>query len=184
MTHKQPIVTTKSGRHLSTTPVGLTAIIVDSQERVLMLSNPKSNGRWEPVNGALDPEETILEGLLREIHEEAGPEIQVRPMGAVHSYMFRWDENVPYVISLSYLFEYLGGNVLPGDDMTGSQVAWFRLDELESDVVNILVPREPKMHWIYRRAVELYQFLKDKPDTTLQPDISTILPEKYPKIYD
>lgn len=184
MTEKQPIVTTTTGRRLPTLPAGLMAFIVDSQDRILMLSNPKSNGRWEPINGALDPNETFLEGLMREIREEAGLEIRVRPLGVIHTYTFRWDENVPYVTSLAYLFEYLGGNVIPGDDMTDSQVAWFSLDELNSDQVEILVPREVQMHWIYQHAIDLYHFLKDKPENVLQPDITRDLPRKYPKTYN
>jgi 8-oxo-dGTP pyrophosphatase MutT (NUDIX family) len=51
------------------------------------------------INGGLDAEETILDGMLREVREEAGTEIRVRPLGAIHAYTFRFDDHVQFVSS-------------------------------------------------------------------------------------
>jgi 8-oxo-dGTP pyrophosphatase MutT (NUDIX family) len=37
---------------------------------LLLLESPRRPGWWEPVNGAVDDGETLLEAALREVHEE------------------------------------------------------------------------------------------------------------------
>lgn len=96
------------------------AFIVNEAEEILLLAHPERKGAWEVVNGLLESGETILAGALREIREEAGPGLRVRPLGTVHAYTFHYDENVPYMVGLCYLMAYGGGNVEPGDDMYGS----------------------------------------------------------------
>jgi 8-oxo-dGTP pyrophosphatase MutT (NUDIX family) len=162
-----PIITGKSGRQFAAHAAGLIALIIDQQERFLMLSSPKHAGKWEPVNGAYDANETILEGLKREIREEAGTEIQVRPISAVHSYNFRYDEIVPKMVSIVFLFEYLGGEVIPGDDMADSQIKWMSLEEINSGDYEIIAPSQ--QNWVYERAVKFYHLLKDEMPVELQP---------------
>lgn len=168
MTTNQPIITTQRGRQMACTPAANVAFIVDEQERILMLSNPKTNG-WEPVNGALDAGETLMESLLREIREEAGDQIRARPLGLVHAFNFAYDPTVPYVISLCWVLKYEGGEVIPGDDMRGSDVHWFTVEELESGDYDIVVPRD--VPWIFRRVVDLYHLYKNGPTVELQPEI-------------
>src|SRR5215510_14552152 len=107
------VITAKSGRKFAGHAAGLIAFIINPEERFLMLSQPKRAGKWEPVNGAYDADETVLEGMLREIGEEAGKSVKVRPLTTVHSYNFRYDDNVPKMLSVIFLFEYLGGEVAP-----------------------------------------------------------------------
>src|SRR5262245_48640590 len=94
MPNQQPRITTVNGRRqFSCSAVALQAIIVNSDEQVLLLSSPTRNrgGAWQVVSGALEAEETILAGTLREVREEVGPAIQVRPLGPVHVCTFRYD---------------------------------------------------------------------------------------------
>ena len=58
----------------------------------------------------------MLAGVLREVREEAGPHLQVRPLGVVHAQTFHFDHHVPYMIGLYYLLAYAGGAVQSGDD--------------------------------------------------------------------
>jgi len=167
-----PIIVGKKGRVFETHAAGLNAVIIDSQERSLTLSSPQRDGYREPVNGGYDGGETILTGLMREIHEEAGEQIVVRPITAVHSYNFRYDETIPHMISLIFLFEYLGGEVIPGDDMTGSEIKWMSLDEIQSGEYEIIVPN--CQAWVYERAVKFYRLLKNEAPIELQPDLSNI----------
>lgn len=157
-----------SGRVFNASAVGLVAFIVREDERILMLAHPQRPTRWEPPNGAFDGGETILDGLLREIREEAGEHIQVRPLGALHSYTFRYDDSIPHMVSIVYLFAYEGGEVIPGDDMAGSQVLWMSADEALSGLYNIIVPSEQP--WLFQRAVDVYHLLKDAPPVNQQPD--------------
>ncbi len=169
MTLKQPLITTAAGdRRFACSAAALLAFIVDEQERILMLAHPKREGAWEVINGALDAGESALDGALREIREEAGPHVRVRPLGAVHIGSFHYDENVHFMLSLSLLFAYEGGEVLPGDDMRGSRYRWWRLEELMAEEVNILTP--PDQKWVFARAVELYRLWKDQ-RVELQPEL-------------
>jgi 8-oxo-dGTP pyrophosphatase MutT (NUDIX family) len=163
----QPIITAKSGRKFAGHAAGLVAFIINQEERFLMLSQPKRVGKWEPVNGAYDADETIVEGMFREIGEEAGKAVRVRPLTTVHTYNFRYDDDVPKMLSVIFLFEYLGGEVAP-DDMAGSEVIWMSLEDIHSGNYNIIVPSQQL--WVYDRAVHFYRLLKDAPEVNLQPN--------------
>lgn len=69
----QPTITSASGRRtFACCPVAVLGFIVNAEEQILVLKHPQRSG-WEVINGALDAGETVGEGLLREIREEAGP---------------------------------------------------------------------------------------------------------------
>jgi ADP-ribose pyrophosphatase YjhB (NUDIX family) len=177
MPNYQPSIPNASGRRtFACSAAGVLAFIVDAQERLLLLAHPRRKGEWEVVNGALDAEETILEGVLREIREEAGPAVRVRPLGTVHAYTFRYDEAVQYMISIAYLLAYEGGPIEPGDDMRGSQYRWWRLDELVDEQVKLIVPRDQK--WMAARAIDLYRLWKNQ-SVDLQPIMDPSARTKY-----
>ena len=157
----QPHVTSASGRQFACLPVALTTIIVDSEERFLLLASPtrRPDGAWQLVSGAMEAGETVLEGVLRETREEAGSDLRVRPLGTVHVHTFYYDENVPFMIGIYYLLAYEGGPVQPGDDMVDSQFRWWRLEELVQEKVKLFVP--PQL-WVLQRAIELYRLWKDQ----------------------
>lgn len=163
-----PVITAASGRQFAASAVGLVAFIINEQEQILMLSSPKRPGKWEPPNGAYDGNETLLDGLLREIREEAGEQIRVRPLCALHTYTFRYDDIVQYMVSIAYLFVHEGGDVVPGDDMAGSQYRWLSSSDVDSGAYDIIVPRSQP--WMFHRAVQLYRLLKDAPLVEQQPD--------------
>ena len=170
MPNQQPIIMDVAGRRLfACTAAAVLVFIVNAEEKLLLLSHPQRKGEWEIVNGALDAEETILEGALRETSEEAGRQLQVLPLGTVHDYTIHYDDNVQYMISGVYLMAYQGGTVQPGNDMRGSQFRWWSLEELSEDSVKIIAPRDQK--WLFGRAVELYRLWKDQEvDLQLQRD--------------
>ena len=173
---KQPTVTSLGGRTFACSPAAVLAYLVDEQERFLLLRHPQRNG-WEVINGALEAGETVLEGALREVAEEAGPDIRARPLGAFHVQSFHYDANVRFMLSLNYLLAYEGGDVEPGDDMGGSDVAWFTVEELLDESLDILVP--PRMRWVFPRARDLYRLWRREDQIILQPE----LPDKAVKKY-
>jgi hypothetical protein len=66
------------------------------------------------------------------------------------------------MVGIYYLLRYQGGAVLPGDDMIGSEFHWWRLDELETAVVNQTATLHISTHlWMMRRAVQLNRLLTD-----------------------
>ena len=159
----QPFITNiKETRRFACSAVALQAIVVSADETTLLLSSPTRNpdGAWQVVSGAMEAGETVLEGTLREVREELGNDVSVRPLGTVHAQTFHYDENVQYMIAIYYLLAYEGGEIQPGDDMLGSQYRWWKVDELSHENVNIVVP--PGQKWILKRAVELYRLWKEQ----------------------
>lgn len=175
--NQQPIVTDTRGRQFASSVAGVLALIVDSDERFLLLSHPQRPGRWEVVNGALDAGETLLAAVLREVGEEAGEAVRVRPLGVVHAYTFRYDDAVQHLISIAFLLAYEGGEVTGGDDMRGSEIGWFSIEQIERGDVNIIVPQGQS--WVFRRARDLYRLLKDQPSVELQPHFDETTRNKY-----
>lgn len=68
--------------------VSVAAVIVDDTERVLVIRR-RDNGKWEPPGGILEAHETILDGLLREVHEETGLLVEPERLTGVYKNMTR-----------------------------------------------------------------------------------------------
>ncbi len=172
-----PTLTAVSGRVFATYPAAVVVLIINAQEELLLLSNPKRPGWWEPVNGAVDAGETILAAALREVGEEAGIDIRVRPLGVVHVSTFTYDPQLTHVISITYLMAHEGGDAIPGDDMQGSQVRWSPLADLRSGTLNLI----PPLHqlWLIERAFDLYHLWHDQPELPLQQPLPQTHKNKY-----
>jgi ADP-ribose pyrophosphatase YjhB (NUDIX family) len=169
MPNQQPVITDASGRRqFACSAVIIQSIIVNQDQKFLLLSSPTRNhdGAWQVITGALEAEETILAGVLRETREEVGANLRVRPLGTVHTGTYKYDDNLRYTIVIYYLLAYEGGEVFPGDDMQGSQFGWWSMEEVENEAIKLHNP-SPKQKWILRRAVELYFLWKDQ-NVTLQ----------------
>lgn len=125
---------------------------------------------WQVISGSLEAAETVLEGVLREVSEEAGPQLRVRPLGVVHAHSFHFDAQVRYMIGIHYLLAYEGGEVQPGDDMHDAQYRWWTLEDLLAADIRF----HPSTHlWILQRAVALYRCWQGQPAVPLQPDLDT-----------
>jgi ADP-ribose pyrophosphatase YjhB (NUDIX family) len=154
----QPSLVAANGRRFAGFAAAVLVFIIDtSSRRLLLLSSPAKRGRpgWEIVNGGLEAGETLLEGVLREVAEEAGPEVRLRVLGAVHASTWRYDDLVPHRISTFFVASYLGGDVVPGDDMAGSTVRWVTQAEVAAMVADgeAMVPEEV---WVFDRAFECF----------------------------
>jgi len=171
MSTPQPFLTNAQGtRRFACSAVAVQAIILKEDERLLLLSSPTRNrpGEWQIISGGLEAAETVLDGVLREVSEEAGPQMQVRPLGVVHAQTFHYDDHVPYMIGIYYLLAYEGGEVQPGDDMRDAHYRWWSLEELTAANIQF----HPSTHlWMLQRAVALYRCWKDPPAVPLQPDL-------------
>ena len=167
MPNQQPVITDVTGtRQFACSPAAVLAFIVNERDELLLLSHPHRPGAWEVVNGALEREETLLDGVLREVREEVGPDIRVRPLGVLHAYTFAYDDHARYMLSLCYLLAYEGGRIVPGDDMAGSQVRWWSLAQVAEESLRLLVPRDQP--WLLTRAVELHRLWRTS-SVELQP---------------
>lgn len=159
MPNQQPIIQSENGeREFVCSPAAVIVFVVNEQEEILFGFHNRRQ-RWEVVSGALEAEETVLDGALRELHEEMGPAIQVRPLGVIHANSFRYDNNAQYMIGISYLMAYEGGEVFPDDDMRDGGFRWIGLDDLLSERFTVAIPREK---WLLTRAIEAYRLWKDQ----------------------
>ncbi len=164
----QPFITSTKGRQFAASAVALQAIIIDQDECFLLLNSPTRQQGWQVVSGGLDENETILDGVLREVGEEVGEQARVRPLGVVHSQTFHYDDDVQHMIGIYYLLAYIDGDIQPGDDMIGSDFRWWSLENI--------IAENPDLHpsaipWMLQRARQLYRLWKDEPERPLQPNL-------------
>jgi hypothetical protein len=90
-------------------------------------------------------------------------DIQVRPLTVLHSQSFHYDDNVRFMVGINYLLRYESGEIVPGDDMTGSDFCWWGLDELGTALASQTITLHKSTHlWQLRRAVQLYRLLRDE----------------------
>ena len=66
--------------------VSVAAAIVDEVGRFLAVRR-RDNGRWEPPGGVLELDETIQVGLVREVREETGLEVEPQALTGVYKNM-------------------------------------------------------------------------------------------------
>ena len=59
------MIAATGGRMFGTHPAAVVVPIVNQGEEMLLLESPRRPGWWEPVNGAVENEETLLEAALR-----------------------------------------------------------------------------------------------------------------------
>lgn len=134
MPYNQPVMigAPPRSRPFAAFPAAIQAVIINEYEELLLLASPTREPvrAWQVISGGLEAGETILDGALREVREEAGQGVRVRPLGIVHARTFQYDAYIPFMLSIYYLMAYEGGEIVPGDDMTGSAWRWWRVDEL------------------------------------------------------
>lgn len=95
--------------------VSVTGIVVDKEGRVL-ITQRRDNGRWEPPGGVLELEETIEEGLRREVLEETGVEVEPIRLTGIYKNMTLG------VVALVFRARMVGGEPGPTDETI--QVEW------------------------------------------------------------
>jgi 8-oxo-dGTP pyrophosphatase MutT (NUDIX family) len=147
-------------REFACFPAAIMAFIVDADDRILLLSHPAQAGDWQVVCGAIEEGESPIAAVLREVAEEAGPDVSIRPVGPVHTWLHRFDAAVPAMLSIAYVATYLGGEIRPGSDMAGSAVQWASVAEIEQGEVRIAEPPSQPL-WLFRRAAALHALLED-----------------------
>jgi 8-oxo-dGTP pyrophosphatase MutT (NUDIX family) len=84
-------------------PAAIMAFILDADDRILLLSGRSRLGDWQVVCGAIEEGESPLEAVLREVAEEAGPDVLIRPVGPVHTWLHRFDSAVQAMLSIAYV---------------------------------------------------------------------------------
>lgn len=113
--------------------IGLGAIIVDDQRRVLLIRRGSEplQGQWSLPGGAMELGETLLEGIKREVREETGLEVAVLGLAGVYDRIIAdADGKTQYqYVLVDYLCRACGGLLLAGGD--AGEVRWVEEKELD-----------------------------------------------------
>jgi ADP-ribose pyrophosphatase YjhB (NUDIX family) len=108
--------------HLARHSVSVAGVIIDDQGRAL-LTQRRDNGRWEAPGGILEPDEDITTGLLREIREETGLEVEPVALTGVYKNMTRG------IVALVFRCKMIGGELIETDETRA--FLWVTADEVE-----------------------------------------------------
>ena len=86
--------------------VSVAAAIVDESGQLLAVRR-RDNGHWEPPGGILELDETIQAGLVREVREETGLEVEPQALSGVYKNMRRG------IVALVFRCRIIGGEPRP-----------------------------------------------------------------------
>ena len=101
--------------------VSVAAAIIRDDGRVLAIRR-RDNGRWEPPGGVLELDETIEEGLKREVREETGLGVEIDRLTGVYKNMAR------SIVALVFRCHVVNGT--PHSSAEVSEAAWLSTDEV------------------------------------------------------
>ena len=103
--------------------VSVAAAIVDESGQLLAVRR-RDNGHWEPPGGILELHETIQAGLVREVREETGLEVEPQALSGVYKNMRRG------IVALVFRCRIIGGELRPTRE--AEQVSWLSSDEISN----------------------------------------------------
>jgi len=105
--------------------VSVAGVVIDEDGRALIIQR-RDNAHWEPPGGVLERNETITDGLLREVREETGLTVEPVALTGIYKNMSRG------IIALVFRCRVAGGNLMENTEVTGFR--WVQ----ESDVGAIM----------------------------------------------
>ena len=101
--------------------VSVAAALVDDDGRFLVIRRA-DNGRWEPPGGVLELDESIEDGLVREVAEETGLTVEPIALTGVYKNMRRG------IVALVFRCHIVSG--MPRPTREADQVAWLTPNQL------------------------------------------------------
>ena len=105
--------------------VSVAGVVIDEDGRALVIRR-RDNAHWEPPGGILERDETITEGLVREVQEETGLIVEPIALTGVYKNLSRG------IVALVFRCHALSGTLTENAEVTGFR--WVR----ESDVNAIM----------------------------------------------
>lgn len=109
------------------------ALVLDGLGRVLLARRafePEA-GKWDVPGGFLEEGEEPLDGLRRELREEAGLEIKPLGLHGIFADRYGGAEDATATLNLYWTARIVSGDPEPADDV--AELVWFPLDELPPD---------------------------------------------------
>jgi len=103
--------------------VSVAGVVIDAEGRALVIQR-RDNAHWEPPGGILERDETITDGLLREVREETGLIVEPIALTGVYKNMSRG------IIALVFRCRPVGGTLTENREVTGFR--WVRESEVSA----------------------------------------------------
>lgn len=110
--------------------VGIAAVVFKNN-KLLLLKRAQDpwKGYWNLPAGFLEYEESLIDGVIREVFEEAGLNVDVTGLRHVVKY---WDDPRGHGIVLFYDCKILDGEYIPNDEVL--EMKYFSMDELPQEI--------------------------------------------------
>ena len=89
--------------------VSVAGVVTDDHSRALMIQR-RDNKHWEPPGGVLEIDESIADGLRREVREETGLEVEPLALTGVYKNISRG------IIALVFRCKATGGKLVTNDE--------------------------------------------------------------------
>jgi 8-oxo-dGTP pyrophosphatase MutT (NUDIX family) len=120
-------------------PVSVFSLIFDENGAILLVSKDGLT-KWTAIGGWME-KESVPECINREIREELG-DIEFLFVDIIDAHVWNYQNSFP-IISIFALAKYIGGNLVPDDDIKGFTLKWFKQEELGH--LDIDCPRQPEI---------------------------------------
>lgn len=119
--------------HVLGSAPGVSAFIVDEDDRILLARRgvEPDKEKWDSPGGFLEQGEDPIDGLRRELREEAGIELDVGRFVGGFADTYGVPPNERQVLNLVWEARIAEGEPRPSDDV--SELRWFSKEELPSD---------------------------------------------------
>lgn len=111
-------MTAQSPRH----SVSVAAAVVNDEGKILGIKR-RDNAKWEPPGGVLELHEPILEGLVREVREETGLQVQPGSLSGVYKNVNRG------IVALVFRCAPASGQILPATSES-RELKWLTPEEV------------------------------------------------------
>ena len=102
--------------------VSVAGAVIDDQGRFLCIKR-RDNGHWEPPGGLVEPGETLIEAVEREVREETGCTVKAGPVSGVYQNMTRDIVSIVFRCEVVY-------RLADGQAKSPTRVRWLTADEV------------------------------------------------------
>lgn len=133
---------------LPTHIVAAGGLIINDKNEILLVKNPRKG--WEYPGGIVEEGETVPQGLIREIKEESGVDVDIINIVGIYSNTkkkkgYNGVEEVPTIVNIDFICKYVSGELTTSDE--SSDVKWFSKEEALKAI-------NPKLQYRFRKALD------------------------------